>query len=334
MPGILRVAADKGRAVPAPQWRAFDSGEPKRHSSIDFTEDTSMIEFNPERRTLLALMAASTVLPSARAAQSRPVLPVNTPGLDHLDVVVPDVEKSTRFYMGLFRTTLHAQPFQGAQRYFVLLGPLPQDRAVGYIAIGASRGRGTYIGHFCTGVTGWQRENPPEFDALKERLPRQGYGEFPGSRGFGGLFNDPDGLEIQFLPSPDKLVVEAVASDLVPSMQGLVAPRRLDHIVARVSDLDRAVGFYRTLYGREQRRDKHSATFVFRNGSRLVLERSEYIYGRARVGYLRFGIRTEAFDRAKVEAGIAALGGKVIGGEGRSLRLRDVDGIELELVPE
>jgi catechol 2,3-dioxygenase-like lactoylglutathione lyase family enzyme len=262
------------------------------------------------------------------------VLPVDTPGLDHLDVVVPDVEKSARFYMGLFRTTLHAQPFQGAQRYFVLLAPLPLDRAVGYIAIGASRGRGTDIGHFCTGVTGWQRANPPQFVAMKDRFRKLGYGEFPGNRGFGGLFNDPDGLEIQFLPSPDKLVVEAVPSDLVPSMQGLVAPRRIDHVVARVSDLDRAVGFYRILYGRERKREKNRATFAFRNGSRLVLEAGEYAYGRAQVGYLRYGIRTEAFDRAKVEAGITALGGKVIGGEGRSLRLRDVDGIELELVPE
>jgi len=293
-----------------------------------------MIEFNPERRTLLALMAASVVVPAARAAQSRAVLPVDTPGLDHLDVVVPDVEKSTRFYMGLFRTTLHAQPFQGAQRYFVLLGPLPQDRAVGYIAIGASRGRGTYIGHFCTGVTGWQRENPPEFVAMTERLRKSGYGEFPGSRGFGGLFNDPDGLEIQFLPSPDKLVVEAVPADLVPSMQGLVVPRRIDHMVANVSNLDRAVEFYRILYGREKTRDRHSATFAFRNGSHLVLQATEYSYGKARVGYERFGILVAPFDRAKVEAGITALGGKVTGGDGRTLRLRDVDGIELELVSE
>lgn len=264
----------------------------------------------------------------------RPLLPVDTPGLDHLDVMVPDAEKTTRFYMGLFRTALHAQPYRGALRYFVLLGPLPQDRAVGYIAVGASRGRGAYIGHFCTGVTGWQRDNPPEFVAMKERFRAAGYGEFPGSLGFGGLFNDPDGLEVQFLPSPDKLVVEAVPSDLVLPLQGLVAPRRIDHIVARVSDLDRAVGFYRMIYGREQRRDRRSATFAFRNGSRLVLEGGEYVYGRSRAGYERFGIRTEPFDIAKVEAGIAALGGKVIARDGKVIRLSDIDGTELELVPE
>ncbi len=41
---------------------------------------------------------------------------------------------------------------QGGQRYFVLLGDLPENRQVGYLAVGDSRGRGTYIGHFCTSV--------------------------------------------------------------------------------------------------------------------------------------------------------------------------------------
>jgi hypothetical protein len=104
--------------------------------------------------------------------------------------------------------------------------------------------------------------------------------------------------------------------------------------VARVSDLGRAVGFYRMIYGREQRRDRNSATFAFRNGSRLVLQQGEYVYGRSRAGYERFGIRTEPFDIAKVEASIAALGGRVIAREGRVLRLGDIDGTELELVPE
>ena len=123
--------------------------------------------------------------------------------------------------MGLFRTTLHAQPFQGAFRYFVLLGPLPTGREVGYIAVGASRGRGTYIGHFCTSVVEWRRDSTAIMAALKERFGAAGFGTFAGSTGFGGLFNDPDGIEIQFLPSPDTLVTAAVPSDLVPACKGL-----------------------------------------------------------------------------------------------------------------
>lgn len=291
------------------------------------------------RRDTLALLAASGALsslpPSVTAAASSALLPVKTPGLDHLDVMVPDVEKATRFYMGLFRTTLHAQPFRGGQRYFVLLGPLPENRAVGYIAVGAaSAGRGSYIGHFCTSVEGWQRDNAAIFEAMKERFAKEGFGEFPGGGGFAGLFQDPDGIEVQFLPTPDTLVTVAVPSDLVPPRQGLVVPRRVDHVIVKVSDLKRSSAFYRLLYGRESRSSRDSTTFSFANGTRLVLEQTRYVYGEARTRISRYGIAVEPFDRAAVEAGILQLGGKVVAGaRGAALRLQDVDGIELELVP-
>ncbi|MEO8315231.1 MAG: VOC family protein, partial [Pseudomonadota bacterium] len=240
--------------------------------------------------------------------------------------------KSTRFYMGLFKTTLHAQPFQGGQRYFVLLGPLPENRTVGYLAIGDARGRGTYIGHFCTSVRNWQRDSAAVFAAMKDRFRAAGMGEFPGSTGFGGIFNDPDGIEIQFLPSPDTLVTAAVPSSLVPGQQGLVTPLRVDHVVLQVSQLDRAVEYYRVLYGRESKLEKASATFTFTNGSRLILQSAGYAYGPGKPRIARYGILVEPFDRAAVAAGITALGGTVVSSQDKALRLKDVDGIELEVV--
>jgi catechol 2,3-dioxygenase-like lactoylglutathione lyase family enzyme len=286
------------------------------------------------RREVLGLLAAAAAVSQARAAQQQPsgVLPLDTPGLDHLDVIVPDVEKTARFYMGLFRTALHAQPFQGGQRYFILLGPLPADRTVGYLAIGDARGRGTYIGHFCTSVKNWRQNSAAVFAAMKERFSAAGMGEFPGGGGFAGTFTDPDGIEIQFLPAPDTLVTAAVPSSLVPAQQGLVTPLRVDHVVLHVSQLDRALEWYRILYGRESRRDRDSAVFTFANGSRLMLESTKYVYGAAKPRIARFGILVEPFDRAAVTAGIATLGGSVVSSDSKALRLRDVDGIELELV--
>jgi catechol 2,3-dioxygenase-like lactoylglutathione lyase family enzyme len=76
--------------------------------------------------------AASLPLPGSATAwaqrQSNTLLPLNTPKVDHLDVIVPNVEASARFYMGVFNTRLHAQPFQGGFRYFILLGDLPASR--------------------------------------------------------------------------------------------------------------------------------------------------------------------------------------------------------------
>src|SRR5687768_12573511 len=147
--------------------------------------------------------------------QQNSLLPINTPKLDHLDIIVPNVEASARFYMGVFKTTLHAQPFQGGFRYFILLGDLPANREVGYVAIGDSRGRGTYIGHFCTSIFNYRRDSAAISSALAEAVEKAGLGKLSGGGGFGGIFSDPDGIEIQFLPAPDTLVTAAVPSNLV-----------------------------------------------------------------------------------------------------------------------
>ena len=283
------------------------------------------------RRDVLTMMAALGAVPGWALAQ-QPLLPLDTPGLDHLDILVPDVEKSARFYMGLFRTALHAQPFRGGQRYFVLLGPLPENRAVGYLAVGAARGRPTAIGHFCTSVANWRQNSAAIFARMKDEFRAAGFGEFPGSTGFGGIFNDPDGIEIQFLPSPDTLVTAAVPSDLVPSQQGLIVPQRVDSVLVRVSELKKALAYYRILYGKEGRSDAHSAQFAFRNGSRLLLDEVSYEYGQGSPRISRFGILVKPFDRSAAAAAIATLGGQVLQDDGKSLRLQDPDGIEFELV--
>src|ERR1700740_1049637 len=109
---------------------------------------------NSTRRTFIATMtgAACASLTSAwgqAPTPTAPALPLKNLGLEHLDTVVPDTAASAKFYMQVFRTRLHQQPFQGAIRYFILLGELPANRQVGYIAIGAGGTRPTSIGHYC-----------------------------------------------------------------------------------------------------------------------------------------------------------------------------------------
>jgi len=210
--------------------------------------------------------------------------------------------------------------------------PAAADTSKGYIAIGAARGRGTYIGHFCTSVMNWRESSSAVFAKMKEEFRAAGFGEFPGGTGVAGTFKDPDGIEIQFLPSPDTLVTAAVPSDLVPSQQGLVVPQRVDSVLVRVSNLDKALQFYRTLYGKEASRNAGSAQFNFRNGSRLMLEQVSYVYdGGGPVRIARYGVLVKPFDRAAVAAAIPQLGGKVVKDDGKVLRLTDADRIELEL---
>ena len=291
---------------------------------------------NINRRSLLWGMAAlATPLPQIALGQDR-VLPLRTPGLDHLDVMVPDVEATTRFYMGLLNTELHAQPFRGAFRYFVLLDELGEGRETSYLAVGDAGDRGSYIGHFCTTVADWRADSEAIWSSMAEEIAEAGFGTFPGSTGFGGIFTDPDGIEIQFLPAPDTLVTAADPSELVPWHQGLVKPHGVDHCVLRVSDLERALAWYSILYGDYAwSEDRSRAWFDFpASNTRLYLEQASYEYDQ-QPEITRFGIKVDAFDRTEVSQAVGELGGTVLPAPDApdALRIRDPDGNVVELVP-
>ena len=289
------------------------------------------------RRTFITGLGATASLPlfgrASILAQAPPagLLPINTPKVDHLDVIVPDVAATARFYMGVFNTKLHAQPFQGGFRYFVLFGDLPANREVGYLAIGDSRGRGTYIGHFCTSIFDYRQNSAAISSALVEAVAKAGLGKIEVGSGFGGIFKDPDGIEIQFLPAPDTLVTAAVPSDLVESNKGLVTPKGVDHVLLYVADLEKGAQFYRILYGKEAARQKSPERIWFQIGdTRLGLEQAP---AGQKPHIAHFGVKVAAFDRGAVVDGLRKLGAEVVASpdEPEVVRFRDRDGNSVEL---
>jgi catechol 2,3-dioxygenase-like lactoylglutathione lyase family enzyme len=294
------------------------------------------MEFD-RRKLLLGMAALAAPLPRFAFAQDA-VLPLRTPGIDHLDVMVADVEATSKFYMGLLKTELHAQEFRGGYRYFVLLNPLTESREVGYIAVGAAPGRESYIGHFCTSIHDWRRDSEAVMSGLKQQVEAAGFGDFPASGGFGALFKDPDGIEIQFLPAPDTLVTAANPSQLVPWHQGLVTPHGLQNVLLRVSNMEQALAWYSILYGTPQwTPDRSMAYFEFpESQTRLYLEAARYQYGQEpRIAM--FGIKVEPFDKAAVSAAVTELGGTILPGPANNpqlLRIRDPDGNVLQLHPQ
>jgi len=292
---------------------------------------------NVSRRTFIAGLGATASLPLFGAgsivAQAPPagLLPINTPKIDHLDVIVPDVAATARFYMGVFNTKLHAQPFQGGFRYFVLFGDLPANREVGYVAIGDSRGRGTYIGHFCTSIFNYRQNSAAISSALVDAVAKAGLGKIEIGSGFGGIFKDPDGIEIQFLPAPDTLVTAAVPSDLVEPNKGLVTPKGVDHVLLYVADLAKGAQFYRILYGKEATRQKSPERIWFQIGdTRLGLEQ---VPAGQKPHIAHFGVKVAAFDRSAVVEGLRKLGAEVVASldETDVVRFRDRDGNSVEL---
>ncbi len=281
----------------------------------------------------LPLLHASEVL---AAGSRKSLLPLDTPRVDHLDVMVPDPEKSARFYMSVFKTSLHAQPYQGGQRYFVLLGDLPANRQVGYLAIGDSRGRGNYIGHFCTSVFNYRENAAALMEQMKAAFEQAGFGDITAvSRGgIAGLFADPDGIELQFLPAPDTLISAAVPSQLVEWNEGMLTPKGVDHALLKVSDMKKALQFYRTLYGKKDYRDKKKNGRVwFPIGpTRLGLDEVQYQFGdKPRIAH--FGIQVAPFDRGAVTESLRKLGSEILPSDDEPdvLRFRDLDGITLEV---
>lgn len=279
------------------------------------------------RKMLLGMAALAAPLPQRLWAQDA-VLPLRTPGLDHLDVMVPDVQKTAKFYMGILDTELHAQAFRGGKRYFVLFNPLTESREVGYLAVGDSGGRPGYIGHFCTSIHDWRRDSAAIYAQMGEAIAAAGFGAFPGPSGF-GTFEDPDGIEIQFLPAPDTLVTVAEPDDLVPWHRGLAKPQGVDSVLLRVSNLERAVTWYGLLYGKPTWNSaRDTAYFDFpESQTRLELQQGRYEHGKP-LGIAEFGIKVDSYDRREVNDAVQALGGEVLAeaGERGEVRIKDPDG--------
>src|ERR1044071_7042610 len=173
-------------------------------------------------KRILAAAALATCVTLAHA--QAPALPLQNLGLEHLDIVVPDTAASAKFYNRIFKSAVHQQPVRDSLRYFILLGDLPADRQVGYIAIGAANGRPPAIGHYCTLAKVYDRTG------MATQLEAAG---FPGIRGAGGLgmWPAPDGTELQLFQPPAGLVTAAVPSTLEMQSDGLVTPLGVDHVL-------------------------------------------------------------------------------------------------------
>ena len=141
-------------------------------------------------RALLAalVVAALTAITGAQAPATK-ALPLENLGLEHLDIIVPDTAASARFYSRIFKSALHQQPVRDTLRYFILLGDLPADRQVGYIAIGAAGERTPAIGHYCTLAKVYDRAG------MATALQSAGYGV--AGAGPTGMWPDPDRLELK-----------------------------------------------------------------------------------------------------------------------------------------
>jgi len=278
-----------------------------------------------QRRTLLGALCAGAGAALWRRTQGQVrALPLKNLGLEHLDIVVPDTAESARFYKRVFSSPLHEQEFRGGKRYFVLLGDLPADRQVGYIAIGAANGRPIGVGHYCSLAA------TADLSAIGPELAAAGY-PMPGG-GF-GLIPDPDGLELQLFAPPAGLVAAAVPSPLEVAADSPLRPLGLDHVLLAVNDQPRALRYYRFLYGDGiETRDADAPERVWFNLARNTRIGIEPVAQGAPPQFVRFGIKVAAFDSAAVAPRLRAAGAEVLAARPSLIRFRDNYGITLEVI--
>jgi catechol 2,3-dioxygenase-like lactoylglutathione lyase family enzyme len=280
----------------------------------------------PSRRSFVATLGAAALCAASVLAQA-PALPLQNLGLEHLDIVVPDTAASAKFYMRVFKTALHQQPVRDTLRYFILLGDLPADRQVGYIAIGAANGRPPAIGHYCSLAKVYDRAG------MAKQLEAAG---LPGIKGAGplGMWADPDGIELQLFQPPAGLVTAAVPSTLDAQKDGLVSPMGLEHVVLLVNDVEKSLPYYRLVYGDGAvgKREGGRLWLNLEKSTRIGLEKVSD--GMPRIGH--YAIRVAPFDRAAVSRRVQEIGGKVLPSpdEPDVLRFSDNNGIIVELKPQ
>ena len=272
----------------------------------------------------LALLVA-VLGPGVRAQAS---LPLENLGLEHLDIVVPDPAASARFYARILRTALHQQPVRDTLRYFIVLGDVPADRQVGYIAIGAGQGRPPAIGHYCVLAKTY---NAAGFAASLEMA---GLPSKPTAAGPIGMWPDPDGLELQLFQPPAGLVTAAVPSDLAVETNGLVTPMGLDHVMLNVRDINTSLPYYHFVYGKQvdgARQSNPDRLWLNLNAdTRIALQQTPN--GQSpRIEH--FCIKVRAFDREAVATGLKKIGAEVLASpdEPGILRFLDNNRIMVEL---
>ena len=272
----------------------------------------------------MSLIAALTAGGVTQPTPAR-ALPLDNLGLEHLDIVVPDPAATARFYSRIFASALHQQPVRDSLRYFILLGDLPADRQVGYLAIGAAGGRPPAIGHYCVLAKVYDRAG------MASALQAAGFGV--AGAGPTGMWPDPDGLELQLFQPPAGLVVAAAPSTLAVERDGVLVPRGVDHMLLRVRSLERSLPYYRLVYGPAAERPRQAngrVTFQLAANTRLVLEEAPSGQPAAIAHY---ALKVAPFDRAALNARLRDLGARVLDAadEPDVVRFADNNGIIVEV---
>jgi predicted enzyme related to lactoylglutathione lyase len=251
------------------------------------------------------------------AAEIAAALPLETPGLEHFAMIVPDVGAAARFYSKLFNPDgLHKEQ-RGDLRYYVTLDP-------GYIAIGGrAEPPPPYMDHFCALVEDYDAA------AVAARLEQAGI-----AAGGVGVIPDPNGIGLQLLGVPGGLAASTEPSTRIVNGDAIVMPMGLEHMLLLVDDVEESLDFYAMFFdGPIVRESNPDRVWIEIADTRLGIQ-ARPANAPPRVD--EFGVRVQAFDRDAAATEIRVIGGTIVADDPSDpgvLRCRDPHGFGIALKP-
>ena len=278
---------------------------------------------NGNRRTELSrrewMLAAGGLLLATRASAQSRLLPLNSSGLDHLSITVPDAVAAATFYGKIFDPQVFHER-TGVQRYYVRIGSA-------YLAFGPQANAMPYIDHIAAGVIDFVEQDfgKPE---IKSQITAAGLGT-PG----GGLpmLSDPDNLRLQLVNTTHGLFDTLMPGGRVTVEHPAFTPIGLDHITVSVTDLEKSAAHYRKLVGQEISRDKNPQRVWFKLAdTKLALEA---IPPGQKPSFSHYCVKVAAFDRSAAMAKLTKLGVKAeAGAEKGTLQFQDLYNLRVEVI--
>ena len=271
--------------------------------------------FKPSRRQMLLGLGACAVSWTRRSFAQAPDLPLRTTGLEHVGMTVPDPEAAARFYGRLFDPQLF-QEKDPPLRFYVKLG-------TGYLAIGGNPSVAPNVDHFCALVEDYR---PQEMRKSLEAAGVPVAGPF-------GLASDPDGLRLQLLGAPGGLAKTIIPAFRISQDDALFQAVGPDHVMLHVSDLGRAVEYYRKLFGAEMsspgRAGKPTRVWFRAAATRLGLEQAA---PGEKPSVHHISVRIAGYDRRRAAERLARSGVPLAASDDEDvLRFRDPNGLVMEL---
>jgi catechol 2,3-dioxygenase-like lactoylglutathione lyase family enzyme len=268
-----------------------------------------------------ALSAAITLacmwaVPGRAGETGAEPLPLETTGLEHVGMTVPDQKASAEWYGRIFDPQLF-QERDPPPRYYVRMGSA-------YIAFGGAPPTDATprIDHFCALVKDYK---PDEMRAAIEKAGiKIGAGRF-------AMPADDDGLRLQLLGVPAGLAKTIIPYTRVTTDDAAVTPVGLDHVVLTVSDLERSSAYYSRFFGPPISKKASQVWFQVAN-TRLALEP---VSSGGKPAIERLCFRVAGFDKKAVASKLQKLQVQTASAEGgHALRFRDPNGFTIELVGE